>query len=260
MRKEIIAFAAVLFLFSISFSLDLNSFEANYAYVLSYPELHYKLKASSDVEIYSVELNLSEDLNYVPLYPNKLNADEIGDFEFKLSQIPCGFYGKTIEANLTVNSSDGIQTFNEVFTIWNPLEISASENFAVEVGKTHSVLLELKNNGNSKLNLTSQEEVPNVVYVTYTSPKGYSNEIGNFEMNSFYPIKINFIGSQVGEGTYRVNFTDTRCSNISATYAASIRTYTLSPGIVSYKTMDSAVGILFLILIVILFVKLIKVE
>ncbi len=255
------AFLTLAFLFSISYSLTLESFYANYSYVLSHPVLHYKLSALNDVTIYSVSLNLSEPLSYVPLYPNSIGANQTGDFKFKLSQVPCSLYGKTIEANLTVNSSDGIQYFDETFVISNPLESKTNDSFAVRVGETYIVLLNLKNKGNEPPNLTVSESIPQTIYTTYITRNGFSDELTSpivFKLN--YPIEINFIGAEVGDGIYQLNLTDSRCSNITLHYEANIRVYTLSSGVFSYKTMDTQIGVLFLILSIVLIAKLIKIE
>ena len=259
--RKLIVLLTFAFLFSISYSLTLDSFYANYSYVLSYPIIHYRLSALNDVEIYSVSLNLSEPLNYVPLYPNAVGANQTGDFEFKLSQVPCSLYGKTIEANLTVNSSDGVQYFDESFFIGNPLESKTNNSFAVRVGETYTVLLNLKNKGDVPLNLTVSESTPHVIYTTYITKNGFSDKLNSpiiFKLT--YPIKINFIGAEVGDGIYQLNLTDSRCSNITLHYKANVRVYTLSSGIFSYKTMDTQIGILFLILSVVLIAKLIKIE
>ena len=255
MRKALVFLSFVL-LFSISFSLTETNSYVKYPYVLSSPEVYFELNGNA--QVYSATSNASNGINSIPLYPSEVGGN--GTFEVKLSEVPCNLYGSLIEVNITVNSSDGVQTFTKDFEIGNPIEIKSSDNIAVEVGNTYSTLLKLVNNGNSKLNITSTEIVPNVVYVTYYTPKGFNEELGNFTLDSTYPIRVNFIGSYIGNGEYKLSMSDPDCNSINATYTAKIQTYTVSKGISTYKSMDTGIGILFLLVSVVLIVKLIKVE
>ncbi len=246
------------FVLSTSYSLTLDKFYVDYPYVLSKPTLHYVLSSDSNVEVHSVVLNISDGLSYIPFYPNEVNGSS--DFQFQISQLPCNFYGKTIQANLTVNSSDGIQNFVETFTVGDPLVLNGHNSIGVEVGNDYSVLLNVSNKGNVPLQINVDENIPNVLYLNYITPEGYSDSLKSFNFSKNYPIKLMFIGSQVGSGVYSLNLTDARCSNITAKYSANVRVYTISGEIFSYKSMDTQIFVLFLIVSSVFIVKLIKVE
>ncbi len=249
----------LIFVLPISFSLQLYKNETIDPYITCGPKVIFYLRNStSDVNIYSANLNLTPNLNYVSFYPRKLFAGEIGKFEFDLEKINCDYLNKEITANLTVNSSDGIQNFIYSFKVGNPLRIELyKSDESVEVGKDVFDPIFINNSCGSR-NINANIKIPSNVYLIYYTPDGAYDNLKNISIEKGYPIKIEIIGAQPGKGTIYLNFTDVSCSNVTSERSINVQTYTISKGITSFKSLNSPAILYLFILSSFVFGKIIK--
>ena len=254
----------IFFILPISFSLTSISNQTLDNCITCNPILKFQIYSSKDISINSASINMNESINYVSFYPKKIFSEQKGIFEFDLDKVPCDFLDKVIQVNLTINYTNSSGNYiyhlnNFKFKIKNPISVNIEKDYeSVKVGNDIQDLLYI-NNTCQERNLSISIKSPESVYIVFYTPNGVYDNLSSIKLIKSYPIKLDLIGSYLGNGEILINVTDPSCSNVTWSGKIEVQTYTISKGITSFKSMSEFSPLISIIILSsIVFGKIIK--